>query len=163
APPLPWTRLRGDRGQRRRHRGDGTGERVPGGEEAARGPRRSTMKKHDQALIAMLLDDAPPSPGLARWLETESGQREAAAYRRTLAAFDRVYRETAAVAHPIHYCAVPSPIGRLFVAASEAGLVRVSFGGNEASFVRELRALGAEPVRSEARTAEVVHQLRAYF
>src|SRR5207248_5914676 len=46
---------------------------------------------------------------------------------------------------------------------SEAGLVRVSFGRSEASFVRELRRLGAEPLRSEARTAEVVHQLRAYF
>ena len=121
------------------------------------------MTKHDQALIAMLLGDAPPSPTLVRWLETDRGQREAAAYRRTLAALDRTYREPATVLRPIHYCAVQSPIGRLFVAASEAGLVRVAFGGSEASFLRELRALGAEPVRSEERTAEVVHQLRAYF
>jgi methylated-DNA-[protein]-cysteine S-methyltransferase len=121
------------------------------------------MTKHDQALIAMLLGDAPPAPALARWLETEPGRRELAAYRRGLAAFDRAYREPATARRPIHYCAVPSPVGRLFVAASETGLVRVSFGGSEASFVRELRALGAEPVRSEERTAEVVHQLRAYF
>src|SRR5438046_1348916 len=64
---------------------------------------------------------------------------------------------------PVYYCAVPSPIGRLFIAASEAGLVRVSFQQPERAFLEELRRAGIEPVRSRTRTADVVHQLRAYF
>src|SRR5439155_466228 len=64
----------------------------------------------------------------------------------------------------IYYCAIPTPIGRVFVAASEAGLVRISFRQSEASLVDELRQrLAADVVRSPARTADVVHQLRAYF
>src|SRR5439155_425092 len=54
--------------------------------------------------------------------------------------------------------------GRVFVAASEAGLVRVSFRQSEASFVAELRQrLAADVIRSPARTATIAHQLRAYF
>src|SRR5712664_2802902 len=60
----------------------------------------------------------------------------------------------------VYYCAIPAPIGRLFVAASDAGLVRVSFRQSEASFVAELRArLAADVVRSPARTADIVHKL----
>ena len=42
------------------------------------------MKIPHDALIAMLLGDAPASPALARWLETDVGRRELVAYRRTL-------------------------------------------------------------------------------
>src|SRR5262249_58844699 len=64
----------------------------------------------------------------------------------------------------VYGCSLPSRIGRVLVAASDTGLVRVGFRRSEASFVDELRrTLGAEPVRSPARTAEIVHQLRAYF
>ena len=46
----------------------------------------------------------------------------------------------------------------------DAGLVRVSFRQSEPSFVAELRErLGADPVRSAAKTADIVRQLRAYF
>jgi len=121
------------------------------------------MTKLDHELIATLLGDAPPSPALALWLETDRGRREAAAYRRTLAALDRAYGAPTAVDRPVYWCAVPSPIGRLRVAASETGLVRISFSQSEASFLRDLRRLGAQPVHSPARTADVVHQLRAYF
>src|SRR5205823_9022606 len=70
----------------------------------------------------------------------------------------------AAPRRTIYYCALPTPIGRVFVAAGEAGLVRLSFRQSEASFVAELgRRLGADVVRSPARTADIVHQLRAYF
>ncbi|HJQ83514.1 MAG TPA: methylated-DNA--[protein]-cysteine S-methyltransferase [Candidatus Binatia bacterium] len=121
------------------------------------------MTKHDQALIAMLLGDAPAPPGLARWLETADGRREAAAYRRVLGALDRAYREPATV-RPIYYCSLPSPIGRVLVAATATGLVRVSFRRSEASFVAELRRQpGVVPIRSAERTGDVVHQLRAYF
>src|SRR5262249_45851452 len=64
----------------------------------------------------------------------------------------------------VYWCSLPSPIGRVHVAASDTGLVRVGFRRSEASFVAELRrSLDALPVRSPARTAEIVHQLRAYF
>jgi methylated-DNA-[protein]-cysteine S-methyltransferase len=131
------------------------------------------MKIPHDALVAMLLGDAPASPALARWLATDAGRRELAAYRRTLAALDRVVGDTPAKrpadeasragGRPVYYCALPSPIGRLFVAASEAGLMRVSFQQPERAFIEQLRRAGIEPVRSRARTADVVHQLRAYF
>jgi len=122
--------------------------------------------RHD-ALVAMLLGDAPASPALARWLATDAGRRELAAYRRTLVALDHVAGDAPATrrasGRPVYYCAVPSPIGRLFVAAADTGLVRVSFAQPERTFLETLRRAGLEPVRSRARTADVVHQLRAYF
>jgi methylated-DNA-[protein]-cysteine S-methyltransferase len=120
------------------------------------------MTPRETELIAMLIGDAKPTPALRRWLGTVEGRRELAAYRRTLAALNATYGETARA--PVYYCAIPTPIGRLLIAASEAGLVRVSFRQSEASFVRELRRrLGTDVVRSPAKTAEIVQQLRAYF
>jgi methylated-DNA-[protein]-cysteine S-methyltransferase len=123
------------------------------------------MTKHDDELIALLLGDRRRSPALARWLGTLEGRRELNAYRRTLTLLDRLHGDARATARrTVHYCALATPIGRVFVAASEAGLVRLSFRLSEASFVAELRArLGAEVVRSATRTAEIVHQLRGYF
>ena len=122
------------------------------------------MKTPHDALIAMLLGDAPASPALERWLATDAGRRELAAYRRTLAAFERVAGSPTTGGRQVYYCAVPSPIGRLFVAASDTGLVRVSFPQTERAVVESLRrSLGVVPVRSRERTADIVHQLRAYF
>jgi methylated-DNA-[protein]-cysteine S-methyltransferase len=120
------------------------------------------MAKHTDALIAMLLGDAPAPPALERWLETAEGKRELAAYRRTLGALDRLYKD---VPRPVaYYCAVATPIGRLLVAATAAGLVRVAFRCGEAAFTAELRrTFGVDVVRSPQRTAGVVHQLRSYF
>ena len=119
----------------------------------------------DEQLIATLLGDAEASPALARWLETPEGRREARAYRRTLGALGRLYGDVRAPERrrTIYYCAIRTPIGRMLVAASEAGLVRVSFPQREAAFVASLRRLGTDVVRSPARTADIVHQLRAYF
>jgi methylated-DNA-[protein]-cysteine S-methyltransferase len=124
------------------------------------------MKIPADALIAVLLGDAKPSPGLARWLATPDGRRELAAYRQTFAALQKRYGEvrTPAAGGVVYYCSLPSPIGRVLVAATETGLVRVSFRRTEAAFAADLREqLGVEPVRSATRTADIVHQLRAYF
>src|SRR6059058_1204016 len=123
------------------------------------------MMTHDDELIALLLGDRRRSPALTRWLGTLEGRRELRAYRRTLDALQQLYGDAgAAPRRIIYYCAIPTPIGRVFVAASEAGLARVSFRQSEASFVAELRQrVGADEVRSPVRTADVVHQLRAYF
>ena len=121
------------------------------------------MTKRDDELIGVLLGEAPAGPTLARWLATDAGRRELALYRRALAAFERLYREPGGQ-HTAYYCAIGTPIGRVFVAATAAGLVRVSFRQREASFLAELRRqLGLEPVRSLTRTADIIHQLRAYF
>ena len=120
----------------------------------------------DDELIAVLLGDARPSAELERWLRTAEGRREMGAYRQALDALGRLYGEVRprAPRETVYYCAIRTPIGRVLVAATEAGLVRVSFRCSEASFAGELRRrLGADVVRSPARTADIVHQLRAYF
>jgi methylated-DNA-[protein]-cysteine S-methyltransferase len=124
------------------------------------------MKTYDDELIASLLGDAPPSPRLRRWLDSEQGRREAAAYRAALDAFSTLYgtADVAATRPAVYWCGLATPIGRVLVAARQAGLVRVSFRQTDASFVADLRArFGVAPVRSATRTADVVHQLRAYF
>ena len=80
------------------------------------------MKTPHDALIAMLLGDAPASPALERWLATDAGRRELAAYRRTLAALERVVGSPTTSGRQVYYCAVGSPIGRLFVAASDSSV-----------------------------------------
>jgi len=120
------------------------------------------METREKDLIAMLLGDAPPTPELRRWLDTVEGRRQLAAYRRTLETVDAAYRETKRP--PVYWCPLATPIGRVLVAASAAGLVRLSFRQSEASFVRELRRrLRTEVVRSTEKTGAIVQQLRAYF
>ncbi len=124
------------------------------------------MTRRNHELIGTLLGDARPSGALRRWLDTTDGRRELLAYRQALAALDRLHG--APTAKPsravVYYCTLATPVGRVLVAASDAGLVRVLFRRAEASFVTELRRqLGTEVVRSPERTAEIVHQLRAYF
>ena len=119
------------------------------------------MTIHDDELIGKLLGDRLRSP--RRWLGTLQGREELAGYRRTLADLDRLYgRHLPGPA--VYWCTVPAPIGRVFVAASDSGLLRVSFRHREESFVDELREhTEADVVRSPARTADIVEQLRDYF
>jgi methylated-DNA-[protein]-cysteine S-methyltransferase len=120
--------------------------------------------KTDDALIAMLLGESRPSPELRRWLATAEGRREMAAYREVLEALEACYREVASPRPTAYWCSLPTPIGTVLVAATDAGIVRVSFRRSEASFCAELRRrLDVEVRRSPARTADIVHQLRAYF
>jgi methylated-DNA-[protein]-cysteine S-methyltransferase len=119
------------------------------------------MTIRDDELIGKLLGDRPRSPG--RWLGTPEGREELAGYRRTLADLDRLYGGHLP-GPAIYWCAVAAPIGRVFVAASDSGLLRVSFRHREASFVGELREhTEADVVRSPSRTADIVEQLRDYF
>jgi methylated-DNA-[protein]-cysteine S-methyltransferase len=123
------------------------------------------MKKDDE-LIATLLGDTRASPALARWLETDEGRREHEAYRRTLDGLGSLYGNVATrpARRTVYYCRLPTPIGPLLIAVTEAGLVRVAFRQRESSFVAELRErLGVDPVRSTTRTADIVRQLRTYF
>jgi methylated-DNA-[protein]-cysteine S-methyltransferase len=129
------------------------------------------MTRRDVELIGAVLGDRRPGPGLARWLATEPGRRELAAYRQALRALHelhgaRVVRRVPGARAPraVHWTSISAPIGRVLVAVGEAGLVRVRFRQSEAAFVAELeRQLGVRAVRSPTQTAEAVDQLRAYF
>src|SRR5256885_627585 len=121
---------------------------------AARWRARRTSRTVDLHL------DGPPARDPA------GGGGGGGAPRRALDGLGRLYGEvtTGPARRPVYYCSLPTPIGPLLVGVTDAGLVRVCFRRNEASFVAELRErLGAEPVRSAKRTADIVRQLRAYF
>lgn len=122
------------------------------------------MNKYEDQLIAVLLGDAAAAPEVERWLQTEAGRRELTAYQQTLDALERVYGETPAPRPVVHYAALETPIGPVFAAATEAGLVRVSFLRSEASFVAELRRqLKAQAVKSPEKLAGIMAQLRDYL
>src|SRR5262249_42570986 len=110
--------------------------------------------------------DAPASPALDTWLRSPAGRRELAAYRRALGTFTRVY---GAIRAPrprpaAYYCAISRPIGRVLVAATDAGVGRGSFRRRRVSSVPEPRErLALEVLPPPPRTARIVHQLRAYF
>src|SRR5439155_26687030 len=94
------------------------------------------MTRHDDELIALLLGDRRRSRALGRWLGTLEGRRELAAYRRTFEALEALYGDAAAAPRrTIYYCPLPTPIGRVCVAAGEAGVGVVSFRHSEGSFV----------------------------
>ncbi len=124
------------------------------------------MKKRDDELIAIALGDVQPSPSIKRWLATDAGRREWEAYRRVLGMLSDLYSEAAvSKSEPVvTYTSMRTPVGRLFVAATEAGLVRVAFDQTEASFVTDLRRqLKRDVIQSADRMAGVVAQLEAYF
>ncbi len=120
------------------------------------------MTRHEDALIATLLGDAARSRALARWLETVEGRCALVTYRRALDALGALHGDVQP-RRVLYWHAISAPIGRVLVAVGDAGLVRVSFRRSEASFVAELRQLGADAVRSPAKTADVMRQLGGYF
>src|SRR5262249_32700726 len=143
--------------------GRGARQRLPGAQEAASRAGGQSMTRfdddrHDDALIALLIDGVQPAHEVARWLRTDAGRRRLAGYRRALGGLRQLYGDVRP-RRVLSGCSLPSPIGRVLVAASDTGLVRVGFRRSEGSFVAELRGpLAAEPVRSPAKTAEIVHQ-----
>ncbi len=63
-----------------------------------------------------------------------------------------------------YYNSVDAPVGRVLVAMTEAGLVRVAIRRSEATFVAEIRhRLGIAAVKSPEKVKRVVRQLRDYF
>ncbi len=123
-----------------------------------------TIRFSDE-LIAYLLGDAEPSPEMKRWLETGEGRREINAFRDTFTALEHFYRKIpSARTPPVYYAEMSTPVGELFVAATQMGLVRISFLLNESGFVSDLRArLNAEVVKSPDDVAGIVEQLNEYF
>jgi methylated-DNA-[protein]-cysteine S-methyltransferase len=123
------------------------------------------MQRRTEELIAVVLGDAQPSRALQQWLATDEGRREQAAYRETLSRLNQLYGEVKVLPsiERVYYTAMRTPVGRVFVAATAAGLVRVSFNPDEAAFVASLKPLKMEIVRSAERVAAIAAQLEAYF
>jgi methylated-DNA-[protein]-cysteine S-methyltransferase len=124
------------------------------------------MKKQEAELIAIVLGDADALKESRGRPASVAGRRELTAYRRTVNMLRNAYGdvtspEPKAVAY---YASMRAPIGRVWVATTDAGLVRVSFRRSEASFIDELRRrLRGDIVKSAAQLAPVVAQLEAYF
>lgn len=126
----------------------------------------ATMKQRELDLIASLLDDVEPRAATRRWLATQEGRRELMAYRHILRLLGRAYAgpSTARLFPVVYYSALRTPIGRVFVAATDVGLVRVAFRETETAFAAELRRrLRAEVTTSARKLAPAVRQLDAYF
>jgi len=117
------------------------------------------MSTNDDARVAKLLGDTAVTSGR---IDLRLGDDRRA--RRALAALDALYGDLR-VRPMVYWDAIATPIGRVLVAVSDAGLVRVGFRQTTASaFAAQLaQQLDADVVRSPARTAHAVRQLRAYF
>ena len=123
-------------------------------------------KMRDDELIAFALGDADASPQTRRWLNTDEGRRGLDSYHRVLNMLDTLYGHvsTQTPRRVVYYAPVRTPLGRLLVAATERGLVRIGFDRSEASFVTGLREqLKAEVIESEEKVADIAAQLEAYF
>lgn len=99
----------------------------------------------EEQLLKQVIEaaDAPSREGLAR------------SRRRVQAWF-------AQTARPIRWAMVESPLGALYVAASDKGLCRLSFGLDAAGFLNELDPL-AHAEHNPAALAPAAEQLHEYF
>ena len=124
------------------------------------------MLKRDEELIAIALGDAQPSQRMKRRLSTDEGRRELESYRRALRMLNTLYADVSLVKpkRVVYFTSMRTPVGRVLVAATEAGLVRVSFDRSEAAFAADLRRqLRMDAVKSAEKMAGIVSQLEAYF
>src|SRR5262249_17889882 len=154
AAPLPRAGLRRDRRQCGWYRDRRTSQRVPSDPEAQSSLGGRPMTRHDDTLVAMLLGDAPATPAVRRRLAGDAGARS----RRARSALDALYGDARVqpAAHPdaqpparpmVYWDSLDALIGRVLVAVSDAGVVRIAFRRSAASFVAELaQQLGAEAV-----------------
>ena len=74
----------------------------------------------------------------------------------------QVTRWFAQTAPLVHWDVLPSPLGLLYVAASERGLLSVDFGVNQTDFLAQLDPL-ARTERNQEALALITGQLRRYF
>jgi len=134
--------------------------------------------REDQ-VIASLLGDAPTPATLRSWLASAAGRRTVEEYRALLAALDALYVSAHVQRAPgvrrvigsrpdanrrlVYVAAMPTPIGRITIAASDRGLLRLSFRGTDASIRAELRRFGADVVEAPHRLRAITMQLESYF
>lgn len=106
-------------------------------------------KAEPKTRLAAALDAAYAAPPAA------AAQRAQAAVRRALAAN---------LGEPMYYDYVQdTPLGPLWVAVGEHGLVAIEYESSEASLRIYLLKLGGQPVRSAERVAAAAEQVRMYL
>lgn len=84
----------------------------------------------------------------------------------TTRAVARAHQALAAAAKPaLYYTEIPdTPLGRLFIAVSDEGVVALNFSTSRQVFLEEVRKRsGVEPTPSPERTAEAARQVREYL
>jgi len=118
--------------------------------ESAPHLKHTRASSHGDALTKALDRLYAAGPGEAATAHARSRMRQALGVeRRSLLYYDRV-RGT--------------PVGDLFVAVSERGVVAVDFGPSEADFLRKVqRRTRAAPVHAPEQVTEAARQLRAYL
>jgi methylated-DNA-[protein]-cysteine S-methyltransferase len=123
------------------------------------------MTRRESELIAIVLGDIRPSTQMKGWLETGQGRRELAAYQEALRMLSRLYSNVSMpeAKEKVYYAPVRTPVGNVLVAATAAGLVRVSYSPNETAFVTALRRMKLDVIRSAEKIKGIAAQLEAYF
>lgn len=129
-------------------------------------PRTTLPREERKALEAWLGDSRRGSdpPPLARRLDAAfRAGPDPVAGARAVAALERHLR--AARSSPVYYDRIQrSPVGALWVAVSERGLVAVEFGSPEREFRRQVeRRLGARAQRAGRPTGEARRQVLQYL
>jgi methylated-DNA-[protein]-cysteine S-methyltransferase len=120
---------------------------------------------HDE-LIASLLGDVEASPSLQHWASTDEGRRDLSEFREALDSLDSLYRNVSLPDRrpPVYYAGMEGPIGDLWMAVTEKGLMRVSFAQDETSFITEVHErTRTEVIRSSEKLAGIVAELKEYF
>jgi methylated-DNA-[protein]-cysteine S-methyltransferase len=127
----------------------------------------SNMRKpvHDE-LIASLLGDVQASPSLQHWTSTDEGRRGLSEFQEVLDSLDSLYRRVSVPEErpPVYYAGMEGPIGDIWMAVTDKGLMRVSFAQDETSFITEIHErTRAEVLPSSEKLGRIVAELREYF
>ena len=127
----------------------------------------SNMRKpvHDE-LIASLLGDVKGSPSLERWASTAEGRRDLSEFQEVLDSLDSLYRQVSLPEErpPVYYTGMEGPIGDLWMAVTDKGLMRLSFAQDETSFITEIHErTRAEVLPSSEKLGRIVAELKEYF
>jgi methylated-DNA-[protein]-cysteine S-methyltransferase len=120
---------------------------------------------HDE-LIASLLGDVKTSPSLQNWASTDEGRRASDEFQQVLDSLDSLYRRVSLPEgrSTVYYTGMEGPIGDLWMAMTDRGLMKVSFSQDEASFVTEIhQRTRAEVLPSSEKLGRIVAELREYF
>jgi len=117
-------------------------------------------------LIAAVLGDTDVSPTLQRLLLRDEVGLEFRAYQEVLRLLNQLYGD---VPSPVerracYYTAMQAPFGPLWIAATDKGIVRISFARSEASFLAEIPSrTRTDLLRSDDRLNAVIGSLKEYF
>jgi methylated-DNA-[protein]-cysteine S-methyltransferase len=120
---------------------------------------------HDE-LIASLLGDVKATPSLQHWASSDQGRQNLSEFQEVLDSLDSMYRQVSLPEKrsPVYYAGMDGPIGDLWMAVTDKGLMRVSFSQDETSFITEVHErTRTEVLPSSEKLAGIVAELKEYF